>query len=90
MIEHDRSTPISVVLQKPHPVGARGMMTRLIYTVIMLAVRSWVVMLALGVAHTVWAQVPPLGYWTVVVLLIGLNYLSGRDYAFDPRWKDAK
>lgn len=81
-------SPIPVVLHMPRPPAIQGIVARAVYTVLMLAVRTWVVMLALGVAHTVWPQVPALGYWTVLVLILGLSYLTSRDNTWDRRWKD--
>lgn len=42
---------------------------------------AWLLMLALGAAHSLWPEIPAPGYWTVFIVLIGLDvYVSVRQY----------
>lgn len=57
---------------------ASSVATALVAPVVLLlaAVPSFFVMLALGAAHDQWPAVPALGFWTTFLILNGLGWVS--------------
>jgi len=38
---------------------------------------AWFVMLAAGVAHGYWPQIPAFGYWATYLLIVGVSAIAG-------------
>lgn len=51
----------------------------------MIALRAWLVMLALGMLHAGHSAIPALGYWHVVLLVVIADLVMWKPYRATPK-----
>lgn len=54
-------------------VGLFGFLVQVVVSFL----NAWFVMLGLGVANKYWPQIPALGYWATVLVILGISALAG-------------